>query len=118
MIKNFKSLEIWKRSMLLVKEIYLLMEQMPSEEKFGLTNQLKRAAVSVPSNIAEGCGRNHIKELIQFLHYSTGSLCEVETQLYLALSLEFIPKEETSSIITETVEIRRMIQGYINSIQR
>lgn len=118
MIKNFKTLEIWKRSILLTKEIYLLMEQMPPEEKFGLTNQLKRAAVSVPSNIAEGCGRNHIKELIQFLHYSTGSLCEVETQLYLALSLKFIPKKQTEQAISETVEIRKMIQGYINSIQR
>ncbi|MGK0387716.1 MAG: four helix bundle protein [Maribacter sp.] len=118
MIKNFKSLEIWKRSIFLVKEIYLSMEQIPSEEKFGLTNQLKRAAVSIPSNIAEGCGRNHIKELIQFLHYSTGSLCEVETQLYLAISLEFIPEKQTEAVIAETIEIRKMIQGYINSIQR
>ena len=118
MIKNFKSLEIWKRSMNLVKKIYTMTNDMPTEEKFGLTNQLRRAAVSVPSNNAEGCGRNHKKELIQFLHYTTGSLCEVETQVYLTTALNYIKKEQTNHLIEETIEIRRMISGYIKSIQK
>ena len=85
MIRNFTSLEIWTRSRALVKEIYLLAEILPDTEKFGLNTQIKKAAVSVPSNIAEGCGRSHINELKQFLSIASGSLCEVETQLYLLI---------------------------------
>jgi len=102
--------------MQLVKQVYILTNEMPSEERYGLTNQVRRAAVSVPSNIAEGCGRNHLKELKQFLHYSLGSLCEVETQLYLAISLGYINPTQTQKSIQETIEIRKMITGYIKSL--
>lgn len=84
---HFKSLAIWERSRILVQHIYEVTKGFPDDEKFGLVSQMRRAAVSVPSNIAEGCGRKGNKELIQFLHISTGSLCELETQLYLSYDL-------------------------------
>ena len=116
MIKNFINLEIWKRSRILVKKIYNLTNELPKEEQYGLINQIQRAAVSVPSNIAEGCGRKYKKELVRFLHFSIGSLCEVETQLYLIMDLEYANKEYVMKLINEVIEIRKMIQGFIRSL--
>ena len=90
MIKNFKNLSIWQRSRSLVKVIYLATNDFLKDKIFGLTAQIRRAAISIPSNIAEGCGRNTNKDLSRFLDISIGSICEVETQLYLAFDLEFI----------------------------
>lgn len=118
MIKNFKSLNIWIRSRALVKDIYRISKKLPKDEMYGLTSQIRRAAVSVPSNIAEGCGRNHLKELIQFLNIAIASLCEIETQLYLTMDLEYTTEKEIEPIINETIEIRRMIAGYINSLKK
>lgn len=92
---NFKNPEIWKRSRALVKVIYEETNNFPSEEKFGLTLQVRRATVSVASNIAEGCGRGTDKQLAQFLNISIGSLCELETQIYLANDLEFIDNKSS-----------------------
>ena len=77
--KNYIDLDVWKEARALSKEIYLASVKFPIEEKFGLTSQVRRAAVSVPSNIAEGCGRNHTKDSIQFFYISRGSLYEIET---------------------------------------
>jgi four helix bundle protein len=116
MVKNFKSLEIWQRSRRLVKTVYMLLELFPSDEKFGLVSQLKRASISVPSNIAEGCGRRTNKDLSRFLDISVGSLCEIETQIYLALDLTFISNEQSIEILKETIEIRKMIIGFQNTL--
>lgn len=116
MLKNFENLEIRHRSRTLVKEIYLLTEKLPSIEKYGLISQIRRAAVSVPSNIAEGCGRNHTKELIQFLHIAIGSLCEIETQLFLIVDLDLISVDEVEVIRNEAVIIRKMILSYIKTL--
>jgi len=116
MSKNFHALEIWKRSRKLVSEVYLITKDLPDSEKYGLTSQLRRAAISVPSNIAEGCGRNHDKELIQFLYISVGSLCEIETQFYLLFDLNILSKDDLTTILDEVVQIRKMIYGYIKSI--
>ncbi|MEO0469437.1 MAG: four helix bundle protein [Bacteroidota bacterium] len=118
MIKNFKNLEIWKRSRKLVRDIYLLTDLLPEHEKFGLVSQMRRAAISVPSNIAEGCGRRHEKDLIRFLGISIASLCELETQLYLVIDLDFVDESSMTNELNEIVEIRKMISGFIKSIER
>jgi len=114
---NFRNLEIWKKSRKLVKKIYVATRDFPEEERFGLTSQLRRAAVSVPSNIAEGCGRNGNKELIQFCHIATGSLCEIETQLLLSEDLDFLPVETSTPLIDEITEIRKMLSGFTNKLK-
>jgi len=89
-------LEVYKSSLLLVKEIYNITKNFPDEEKWGLTSQMKRAANSVPYNIAEGCGRKTKAELLNFLNIALGSITELNTQIDIATMLEFIPKNETS----------------------
>lgn len=89
-MKDHKDLDVWKQSMLLAEDIYALTKEFPSEERFGLSSQIKRAAVSIPSNIAEGAGRKGDKEFIQFLYIAMGSLSELETQLILSDRLQFV----------------------------
>jgi len=112
MIKNFKNLKIWHRSRAFVKTIYKITKSFPREEQFGLTSQLKRATISVPSNIAEGCGKRTEKDLNRFLDNAVGSSCEIETQLYLAYDLEFIDQKVMESSTDEIQQIRRMIIAY------
>lgn len=116
MIRNFKNLEIWKRSRNLVKTIYLLSDNFPDSEKFGLSSQIRRAVISIPSNIAEGSGRNSIADFKRFLDIAIGSLCEVETQLYLSYDLDFVNKEKAKVIVNEVIQIRKMIIGYKKSL--
>lgn len=114
---NFYNLEIWKRSRALVKTIYEQTRQFPSEERFGLTSQIRRAAVSVPSNIAEGCGRGTDKQFAQFLDISIGSICELETQVYLAYDLSFIDIKQQEILIVEIMAVRKMIMGFKASLK-
>lgn len=116
MIKNFKTLEIWKRSRKLTKEIYLLTESLPVTERFGLSSQMKRASISVPSNIAEGCGRTSRQQLSYFLDIAVGSICELETQIYLSCDLQYIPEKSIHPLIDEITQIRKMIVSYQNSL--
>ena len=87
---EYTDLEVWKESRKLVKEIYTATKKFSNDELYGLSSQIKRSAVSVPSNIAEGCGRRTSKDTIQFLYISRGSLYELETQVYLALDLNYL----------------------------
>ena len=103
---NHKGLEVWKRSIDLVIEIYSLSKKLPSDEKFGLISQLKRSAVSIPSNIAEGAGRSSTKELIRFIDIASGSLSELETQLILVKKLGFYNTNEV--VQKDIVIIRKM----------
>lgn len=104
---NHKDLEVWKKSIDLVIEVYKLAEKLPIDEKFGLNSQIKRATVSVPSNIAEGAGRSSTKEFIRFIDIANGPLSEVETQLIIIEELKFC---ETSKLIEERlVPIRKML---------
>lgn len=89
-MKDHKDLDVWKQSMLLAEDIYALTKEFPSEERFGLSSQINRAVVSIPSNIAEGAGRKGDKEFIQFLYIAMGSLSELETQLILSDRLQFV----------------------------
>ena len=89
-MKTHKDLDVWKESISLVKEIYTLTKNYPKDEIYGLTSQMRRCAVSIPSNIAEGSARNYDKEFIQFLYISLGSLTELETQLIISIEIKYI----------------------------
>ena len=114
MLKTHKNLDVWKRSMNLVEMIYELTNSFPREEIYGLTNQIRRAAVSIPSNIAEGAARSGKKEFLKFLYISLGSLSEVETQLIIAKRLAYIKDYDEN----ELTEVKRMLIGLINSLKR
>ena len=104
--------------MQLVKEIYLLAKKFPKEELYALTSQTKRAAVSVPSNIAEGLGRQYKKDTLQFLHISRGSLYELETLLNIAVIVEIITEEEFNKIIPALEKTLQVLNGFINYNQK
>lgn len=114
---NYKKLEAWVISMKLVKEIYELTKTYPKEEMFGLTSQTKRAAVSIPCNIAEGLGRKHKKDTIQFLHISRGSAYEVETLLNVALMTSLINQEAYNHLNQLLDRSMKLINGLINYLQ-
>jgi four helix bundle protein len=109
---NHKDLDVWKKSMDLVETIYQLTNNFPDSEKFGLTNQIRRAVVSIPSNIAEGSGRKSDKELIQFLHIALGSLAEVETQYLIAVRLKYVVKNEV--LENEFISLNKLLIGFRN----
>lgn len=106
---NFKDLRVWQKSIDLTTEIYAMLSYFPAEEKFGLVSQMKRAAVSIPSNIAEGAGRNSNKEFKHFLSISLGSLFEIETQLIIANRLRLINTEVTQELNIKISDLQRMI---------
>ncbi|WP_299098026.1 four helix bundle protein [uncultured Winogradskyella sp.] len=116
-MRNFRILEIWKNGITIVKQVYVLSQQLPSEEKFGLRSQVTRAAVSIPSNIAEGCSRNSDIEFKRFLEIAMGSLFEVETQLIISKELEFIPEENLKVIFELIHKEARMINSLISKIK-
>lgn len=106
---NYRELDVWKRSRGLVKEVYLITKQLPKEELFGLTSQIRRSVISIPSNIAEGAGRSTDKDFAQFLSIGLGSSYELETQILVSFDLGFIPKEDCDRVVNETIEIQKMI---------
>ncbi len=117
MITNHKDLKVWQRSINFVKEIYKLSNNFPDREIFGLTSQMRRAAVSIPSNIAEGAARNGKTEFIRFLYISLGSLAETETQLIIANELNYLSNETYNEISDELIIIRKMLLSLIKSLK-
>lgn len=115
---NYKNLDVWKESRKLVSIIYLLTKEFPEDEKFGLISQIKRAAISIPSNIAEGLGRNSKKETKQFCFIAKGSLYEVETQLYLALDLKFVEEQQMEEVLNQLTTVRKLIIGFIKYLEK
>lgn len=113
---QFKELEIWKRSRLFCSQIYTITSKFPNDEKFGLTNQLRRAAISIPSNIAEGSSRNSNKDFARFLEIAIGSAYEIETQLLIALDLDFIKLYELEKSVVELNEIIKMISRFRSNL--
>ncbi len=113
---NYKNLIVWQKSIILVKQIYLLTQNFPSEEKFGLVSQMRRAVVSVPSNIAEGQARRTTGDYIRFVSIAEGSLAELETQLIIAIELNFCLKSETESCFSLMLEIRKMLNALRRSL--
>lgn len=116
-MRNFRKLKIWEQGIEIVKEVYKISQKLPSEEKFGLKSQITRAAVSIPSNIAEGSSRNSEIEFKRFLEISMGSLFEVETQLIIIQELNLIDSEELKNIFVKLEEEAKMINGLINKIK-
>ena len=116
--KSYTELEAWKKARGLVKQIYLNTQLFPKEELYALTSQIRRAAISVPSNIAEGIGRNFDKETLQFLQIAKGSLYEVETQMYLAFDLKYVSLEVLNDSLAKIEESRRLLIGLINYYKR
>jgi four helix bundle protein len=109
---QFKELQIWKKSRLFCSKIYNVTATFPSEEKFGIINQLRRASVSIPSNIAEGSSRNSNKDFARFLEIAIGSAYEVETQLLISSDLGFINEENTTELINLLGEITKMTSRF------
>lgn len=115
-IKSFKDLEIWKRSIRLVEDVYAATKSFPKEEIYILTSQLRRSAISIPSNVAEGFARLHNKEYRQFLYMSLGSCAELTTQLIIALRLKYIDKDRADTLLEAIDEISRMTMGLIKKL--
>ena len=113
-MRTHLDLDVWKKSIQFVKKIYEITSKFPDTEKYGLTNQMRRCAVSIPSNIAEGAGRNSKKEFKQFLYISLGSISEIETQLIISTELSYL---KDKSLLEELNEIRKMLFGLIKSIK-
>ncbi len=116
-----RDLDAWKRSIELVVKIYKITEGFPKVEMYGITSQIRRAAVSIPSNIAEGAGRSSDKEFIHFLSIALGSLAEVDTQLIICCELKFISKEIYNQFEIYIMNIRKLILGlkrYLNEKQK
>ena len=105
---NFEKLKIWQKAMDIAVEVYNISSLLPNDEKFNLIHQIKKCAVSIPSNIAEGSGRNYNKEFIQFLGIANGSTFELITQLILAKSLELISEEIVQPVISQLIEVSNM----------
>ena len=117
-IKTHRDLDVWKKSVLLVTTVYEVTKGFPKEEIYGITNQIRRSAVSVPSNIAEGSARQGNKEYVQFLYISLGSLTELETQLIIARNLEYLSENDFDSLMGNLTEIGKMIIGLIKYIKK
>ena len=112
--KDYTSLNVWKEAKSLVTNVYKLTRKFPNNETYGLVSQIQRCAVSVPSNIAEGCGRNHTKDSIQFFYISRGSLYELETQVHISLDLEYINQEELTNVLNQITICKKLLNGFIN----
>ena len=108
-MENFKRLSIWKRSLNLATEVYKLTSDFPKKEIYGLTSQMRRSAVSISSNIAEGAGRSSRQDFARFLNISYGSACELETQLIISNKLGYLSEENMADVMTELDEIQKMI---------
>ena len=117
-MKPHQNLEVWKQSFSLVKKVYLLTSKFPSEEKFGLTSQIRRACTSIPVNIAEGSARRSDKELQQFLYIALGSASELDTLLLLSVDLDFITSEEFRTISNDLDAIFKLLLGFINMVKK
>ncbi len=116
-IKTFRDLIVWQKSISFVTEIYKMTNAFPKEEQFSLTNQLRRAAISIPSNIAEGFGRHTRKEYIRFLQIAIGSTFELQTQIEIAKNLNFISQENFSRVFELSREIERMLSSLITKLK-
>jgi four helix bundle protein len=115
---NFKELNIWRKTMDITEQTYLISSEFPKEEKFGLTSQIRRCAVSIASNIAEGAGRNTNGEFRNFLGIANGSTNELFTQLLLSQRLNLVTKNKTEPLLKELLETQKMIYGLIHRFSK
>jgi four helix bundle protein len=108
-VRSYRDLVVWQKLMVLVKDVYRLSGVLPADERFGLTSQMRRCAVSIPSNIAEGYGRQSTTDYVRFLKIATGSLYELQTQVDIAAMLEYLGENESSQLRNNAQEIERML---------
>ncbi|MBK0369205.1 four helix bundle protein [Flavobacterium agrisoli] len=116
-MSTFRKLLIWQKSMTLVTKIYQETKHFPKEEIFGLTSQLRRSSISIPSNIAEGFGRETNKDFLRFLNISIGSLFEMQTQLEIAKNISYINNEQFNNLYEDSREVERMIVSFTKKIK-
>jgi four helix bundle protein len=117
MLKNYKELKVWEKSYQLCLEVYRITQEFPKIEIYGLISQMRRAALSIPSNIAEGYGRKTILEYLRFLYIAYGSVCELETQIMLSGDLGYLNENRLSKLQKEVGEVERMLQALIKSLK-
>lgn len=117
-MNNFRNLNVWNKAVELATNVYQMTENFPKTERYGLTSQMRRSAVSISSNIAEGAGRESKKEFSQFLNISTGSCYELETQLRISQNLRFLSDAEFEKITDELVDIQKMIFSLRQSLMK
>jgi four helix bundle protein len=117
-LKNYRELIAWQKAMDLVEEIYTATKRFPKEEVYSLTNQVRRASVSIPSNIAEGQGRRSTAEFLHHLSIAHGSLREVETQVFIATRLRYLANANADSLLELCAEVGRLINGLANSLSK
>jgi len=115
-VQSYRQLIAWQKAMELVRLVYELTDKFPREERFGLTIQIRKAVVSVPSNIAEGQGRNSTKEFINHLSIAYGSFMETETQNLIAEMRKYITSDESNSVLEKAAEVGRLVNGLTNSL--
>ena len=113
-MKNYTDLDVWIETRKLANMSYAVTSNYPKEEIHGLTNQLRRCAVSIPSNIAEGIGRQTAKDTIHFLHMARGSLYELETQIYISKDQEYISKEQFDLFLNQITSCKKLLNGFVN----
>ena len=116
-MKDFRQLKVWEKSHLLALAIYKITEEFPKEELYGLTSQIHRASMSIPTNIAEGCGRNTDADFARFLQMSMGSASETEYRLILARDLEFLAKDSYEKLHTDVEEVKRMHASLLKTLR-
>jgi four helix bundle protein len=116
MLKNYGDLRVWQESYGLCLDVYRQTRALPADEKYGLTSQLRRAAVSIPSNIAEGYGRRTSGEYLQSLHVAYGSVCELQTQLRLATDLGYLTPDNSNVLLSRTGSVERMLKALIRAL--
>ena len=116
-MSNFRNLLIWQKSIALTTKIYATTKNFPKEEIYGLTSQIRRSAISIPSNIDEGFGRDSNKEYLRFLNISIGSLFEMQTQLEIAKNIEYLTEEDFNNLYEDSREVERMLVSFINKIK-
>ena len=117
-MKSYRDLIVWQKSIQMVTEVYSITKSFPKEELYGLVSQIRRSSVSIPSNIAEGYGRRSTNEYLRFLQISIGSLYELQTQLEISLSLDYISKQIFEKVYEQTREIERMLSSLINKVDK
>lgn len=115
---NYKDLLIWQKAMQVAKETYLLVKKLPKEELYVMGDQMRRAAISIPSNIAEGYGRLSDKEFLRFLSIARGSKAELETQLQLCVEVQLLTNEDIASVSLKLDELGKIIYSFMKTIQR
>ena len=116
-VYGHKNLDVWQKAMSLVTSVYLLTKQFPKEELYSLTNQIRRAAVSIPSNIAEGRSRQSVRDFMRFVVMARGSIAELETQLLIGQNLGYVGNEELQPLLRDTDDVGRMLSGLLASLE-